>query len=469
MSKYKELAKNTGIFALANFSSKILIFFLVPIYTRALSTTDYGFYDLVYSTVQLLLPILTLNISEAIMRFLLMKDAKVNDIFSIGTKGTLLGSVVFGLGLIVNNIFHISQLTSQYSFFIWVLFVFFAINGFLLQFAKGIDKIFEMGLAGVIGTFSMVVFNILFLTILDLGLSGFFIANIIGYLLPSLYLFWKLELWNYFIWTSDKELQLAMYRFSLPLILNTLAWWVNNTSDRYIVTWIAGVGANGLISVAYKIPQILSTVSTIFIQAWQISAIKETESGSNSSFTSSIFLDYNGLLVIIAGVLILMTQPLSAILFGKEFFTAWQFVPFLIISSLMNATAGYVGAILSANLKTKVMARSATYGMIANIVLNIIFALFIGIQGITIATMISSYIIFEIRRRGIEKMINRNDNRIVQLSWTLLIIESVIIVYLGVWQFAIIPLLLICLLYRNRFATVGKRLFLMIKNRKTGR
>ncbi|MGC4387801.1 transporter, partial [Streptococcus suis] len=102
----------------------------------------------------------------------------------------------------VNNIFHISELTSQYSFFIWLLFVFFAINGFLLQFAKGIDKIFEMGLAGVIGTFSMVVFNILFLTILDLGLPGFFIANIIGYLLPSLYLFWKLELWNYFTWTS---------------------------------------------------------------------------------------------------------------------------------------------------------------------------------------------------------------------------------------------------------------------------
>ncbi|WP_241489830.1 oligosaccharide flippase family protein, partial [Streptococcus pneumoniae] len=105
MSKYKELAKNTGIFALANFSSKILIFLLVPIYTRVLTTTEYGFYDLVYTTIQLFVPILTLNISEAVMRFLMKDGVSKKSVFSIAVLDIFIGSIAFALLLLVNNLF----------------------------------------------------------------------------------------------------------------------------------------------------------------------------------------------------------------------------------------------------------------------------------------------------------------------------------------------------------------------------
>lgn len=68
-SKYKYLIKNTGILAISNFSSKLLVFFLVPIYTSVLSTAEYGTYDLAMSTVLLLYPVLTVNIVDGVMRF----------------------------------------------------------------------------------------------------------------------------------------------------------------------------------------------------------------------------------------------------------------------------------------------------------------------------------------------------------------------------------------------------------------
>lgn len=466
MSKYKELAKNTGIFAIANFSSKILIFILVPIYTRALSTADYGYYDLVYSTIQLLLPILTLNVSESVMRFLLMKDAKPTEIFTVGMRSTVVGSVVMGIGLILNYILSISELTSYYSLYIWIFFVFYALNNILVQFAKGIDKVSDMALASVIGTFSMVIFNILFLIVFNLGLTGFFIANITCYLLPTLYLIVRLRLWQYLSKEIDPNLEREMYLFSVPLILNTLGWWVNNTSDRYIVTAISGVGANGLISVAYKIPQILSTVSTIFIQAWQISAIKEKENSSDNSFTSNLFFDYSGILAIIASVLIILVRPLAALMFGNDFFVAWKFVPFLIISSLLNAAAGYIGASLSANMKTKAMAKSAVYGMVTNIILNIVLALLIGPQGIAIATMISSYVIFEIRRKNMQNAINKRENLAVQITWLILVFESYFVIYTNFWYINILLIIIICAIYFNRFIMLLKKLFFVIKSRK---
>ncbi|HAQ8217931.1 TPA: oligosaccharide flippase family protein, partial [Enterococcus faecium] len=54
MSKTKYLIKNMGILTISNFSSKILVFLLVPLYTSVLSTTEYGTYDLTISTATLL-------------------------------------------------------------------------------------------------------------------------------------------------------------------------------------------------------------------------------------------------------------------------------------------------------------------------------------------------------------------------------------------------------------------------------
>lgn len=449
MSEYKNLLKNTGIFAIANFSSKILVFLLVPLYTRTLTTSEYGFYDLTYSTVQLFLPILTLNISEATMRYLMKDSIDQKSVFTIGTINTLLGSMLFGVGILINDIFSISQLTEEYSLYIWILFVFYAFNNLFIQFSKGIDKIKEMAVSGVIGTLATVIFNLLFLVILDWKLKGFFIANIMGFFIPSMYLVLRLNFFEYFSKKIDRSLQKKMYMFSIPLILNTLGWWVNNTSDRYIVTAIVGIGSNGLISVAYKIPQILSTISTIFIQAWQISAIKEQENKKESSFTSNLFLYYNLLLVLVASVLILFNKTISLILFGNDFYQAWKFVPFLIISSILNASSGYVGAILSAVMKSKEMAKSAVYGMVVNIVLNILLTLLIGAQGITIATTISSYIIYYVRKQSCVDAISDIVQRKVNFLWLMLVLESIISLYTDFWVISLLLILSILLLFRK--------------------
>ncbi|WP_226959185.1 oligosaccharide flippase family protein, partial [Streptococcus pneumoniae] len=398
MSKYKELAKNTGIFALANFSSKILIFLLVPIYTRVLTTTEYGFYDLVYTTIQLFVPILTLNISEAVMRFLMKDGVSKKSVFSIAVLDIFIGSIAFALLLLVNNLFSLSDLISQYSIYIFVIFVFYTLNNFLIQFSKGIDKIGVTAISGVISTAVMLAMNVILLVVFDWGLLGFFIANVCGYVIPCIYIVSRLRLWELFEIKIDKKLQWEMVYYALPLVLNILSWWVNNTSDRYIVTAIVGIQASAIISVAYKIPQILSTISAIFIQSWQISAIKIQEDKSDTTFVSNMLLYYNALLLIIASGIILFVKPISNILFGISFYSAWELVPFLIISSLFNAISGCIGAIMGAKMDTHNIAKSALVGMIANIILNIVLTFLMGPQGITISTLIASFLIFYMRK-----------------------------------------------------------------------
>ena len=84
-----------------------------------------------------------------------------------------------------------------------------------------------------------------------------------------------MKFWEILNFTFDVKLQKEMLLYSVPLIATVVGWWVNSTADKFVVTFILGISANGLLSVSYKIPQIINTLQGIFVQAWQISAIKE--------------------------------------------------------------------------------------------------------------------------------------------------------------------------------------------------
>lgn len=80
-NKYRNLAQNTVIFAIGTFSSKLLVFIMMPIYTRALSTAEYGTVDLIQQISNLLVPIVTLGVTNALIRFGLDKSFRKNDVF----------------------------------------------------------------------------------------------------------------------------------------------------------------------------------------------------------------------------------------------------------------------------------------------------------------------------------------------------------------------------------------------------
>ncbi|HCD4360148.1 TPA: oligosaccharide flippase family protein, partial [Enterococcus faecium] len=276
MSKTKYLIKNMGILTISNFSSKILVFLLVPLYTSVLSTTEYGTYDLTISTATLLFPILTLNIVDAVMRFLMDKDKNKKNIASIAIKVIFLSVIVFGSVMYLLNITKLWQDVYGLEKYIFLYYISYVWNQFLIQFAKGLEKVKAMGIAGIISTIVTIIANIFFLLILKWGLIGFFIANILSQIISATYLSVLVRIWEYIDFEAkDPQLKREMLNYSIPLIATVVGWWINSTADRYVVSFIVGVSANGLLSVAYKIPQIINTLQGIFIQAWQISAIKE--------------------------------------------------------------------------------------------------------------------------------------------------------------------------------------------------
>ena len=67
----KYLLKNTVIFSIGNFGTKIISFFLVPLYTNILTTREYGTVDLIYTIGMVLLFV------TVILRLILLKQKGV--------------------------------------------------------------------------------------------------------------------------------------------------------------------------------------------------------------------------------------------------------------------------------------------------------------------------------------------------------------------------------------------------------
>ena len=397
--KYKYLFKNTGLLMIGNFSSKILVFLLVPFYTNILTTQEYGSYDLIYSTIQLLMPILTLNIIDSVMRYsVAAREEEQCSVFSIGVKYVTISILALGIVIFILIEIFRSRLIKEYVPEFLLLYVGYTMNSIVLQFAKGLEDVKGIAVAGVLGTLTTIFGNLFFLLVVKIGLKGYFYAYIISFLIPAIYLIFKnhmLRYINFGVLIYGDTIEKEMLLYAVPLIFNTLSWNINSVADRYAVTYFCGIDINGIYSVSYKIPAILNAVQMIFIQAWQLSAIREY--GNNKSFYKYTYNGCHIVMVLLCSFLIISTKVLAKLLFAKEFYNAWVYVPTLLIYIVFNTLSGTLGGIFSAVKDTGAFAKSAIAGALTNITLNIALVPFLAAEGAAIATVISSLVIWYMR------------------------------------------------------------------------
>ena len=467
MKGKRYLAKNIAFLTVGQFGTKLLTFFLVPLYTSVLTSSEYGTYDLYSATVGLFVPILTLNISDATTVFLLDKNVSKEGIVSISLKYYFYSLLAFALLIAANILFKFAPLFNEYPLF---LFLMFAVNGFsqlLLNYARGFDRVKDVSVSGVLCSAVMIALNIIFLLPLHLGLKGYYLATITGTLFQILYLCISLRIFRFIkIRRQDRTLKKQMLSYSCPMTLNTVSWWVNTVSDRYIVTAMCGIVENGIYSVAYKIPSILSMFQLIFSQAWTLSAVQDFDRDDKSGFFSKMYGLYNAAMCIICSVLIILAKPIAHILYAKDFFAAWRYVPFLLVSVVFGSLSGYLGGIFAAVKDSKSFATSTVAGAVLNIVLNIVLIHFIGTLGAAVATA-AAYILVWAMRMYRAKKIMRLDVAIAKdcAVYFILVIQCVVVLLsdrLGSWNYAVNSVLLLasCVLCREEFAQIvefGKR------------
>lgn len=450
LKKNKSLLKNIGLFTIGSFGSKIMSFLLVPLYTAVLSTEEYGSVDLITSTASLLTPILLLSIFDATLRFGMDSKYRKIDVLSTSINIAIKGSFILFIGVLVISITHILNISNIYLFFLCVYFILNAFNQIFNLYLRAKNQAAIIAVSGLICTLITCLSNVILLLIFKWGIIGYMISNTIGVFFQNIY--------QIFIGKAYKDIRLHNYNslskemiiYSSPLIANSISWWVNNASDRYILTFFRSIAENGIYSVSYKIPTILTMFQGVFYNAWSISAIAEFDKYDKDGFIGTNYSIYSFISLLICSVLLIINIPLAKFLYLGEYFSAWKCVPFLLMGTVFSGISQFEGSLFAATNNTKAVAKTTIIGALINTICNLILIYFIGAIGAALATLLGYFITWCLRTIYLQKFIK------MKVEWSLHFISIIIVVLqaamatIGIsTRFLIIPLLTLIIMNRH--------------------
>lgn len=409
-NKNKSLIKNIGLFTIGSFGSKILTFLLVPLYTTVLSTAEYGAVDLTTSTSSLLAPIFLLGIFDATLRFGMDSDYKKEDVISTSINIANKGLLILLLCLSFISITHVINVQNSYLIFLGLYCTINAYGQIFNLYLRAKNQASVIAVSGILCTLITCLSNILFLLVFKFGILGYMISNIIGILVQNLYQLFVGKIYKDIRIQSYHNLSKPMVKYSVPLIANSISLWINNASDRYILTFIKGVAVNGIYSVSYKIPTILFMFQNIFYNAWSISAIAEFDENDSDGFIGNNYLIYSLISLLVCSGLLIINIPLATFLYKGNYFIAWRCVPFLLAAMVFNGISQFEGSLFSATRNTKLVAKTTVIGAIVNTTCNFIFIYFWGAVGAAFATLLGYLTTWFLRTKYLQNFIKMKVN-----------------------------------------------------------
>lgn len=393
--KYKNLLNDTVIFAMGSLGSKVILFFLLPLYTNYLSTEEYGTADLITTLVTLIFPLVSLSIDLGVIRFGMKSNEKKEDIL-VNSIVVLLFSFVVMLLLI--PIFNFYRVVAEWKLYLVVLIALSNITEIEKVYLKVKNKNKAYSLIGILQTLILAGSNIVLLTFLNTGVKGYLLSNIAALSVCAIASFFAADL--------HKDLRKGKYNFvllkrmvvySAPLVFSRISWWLMHSFDKVLIEWMIGASALGLYTAATKIPSLVNVVTGVFNQAWSISSIRESETTKDTNFYSKMF-DYNSFVMFGVGIVIIsVVKPLMSVYVGEAFRDSWVYVPLLLVSAICYSMFAFCGTLYVALQKSVNDMWTSVFAAIMNIIVNYVFIIKIGVWGAIIGS-VASLLLFTIVR-----------------------------------------------------------------------
>lgn len=461
----KKLSKNICLMFLVYFLPKIFSFFLVPVYTAYLSTEEYGVSDLIISTSSLLAPFVALAIPSAILRYTVEnKDDKRP--YKVAISILCRGLVVLITGLMI--VYFIFDIKPSYLFFVFLIVGTSLLADINVSYVRGLEEMHIVTICGVGGSFVSILCNILFIVVFRWGLYGFLIASAAGYIFNTVVILIanrKKRLLQGVFTLKEPDLQKEMLEFSIPLVFSGLSWWIVSSSDRYFVSGMCGTSANGIYSVAYKIPTILQALDNVFGQAWIFTLYDSYKIDDGKRYIAKVYDVYNFVFCAGCSFLISIDFFLSEILFSNDFFEAWKYVPPLLLSIVFNSASSLMAGFFSIYKKTKISMHISLVVGATNIVFNWLLIMVLNDAiGAAIATAITFFISFVLNTYfGIKLSEVKIHLKKQMLMYCILCVQAFVMVILQNQFISIIGLIIILLININTIKWAANKWKVLIK------
>ena len=387
--------KNFSIYLLSSLFQSASNFFLIPIYIRYLTPSEYGVINIILVFSSILSLISNLGVESGFYR--LYYDGPKEDLLATTILWRFFSGFLFFILIFIfshklsyllfkSTNYYIAIIYSGIFLFIFPIKELFFL---ILRLEQEAKRFFYWTLIFTFFDFGL---KFIWIVILKKGVNGFWLAHTLSYviIIPIIFLYFP-------IFSLFKRPNLFLLKnilkIGFPYTFSSLGNWIVTSSDKLLLNFFIGSSSVGVYTLAIKISAIYNVVLRTPVQLWfGPFALEKASKFGIEVFRNTIKKILN--IIIFLGILLIPIITLLGLLIGflpsyEEYKKAIPIVPFCIIPLLLENVMSVFGIQFIQAKKTKYAGIGGISASFISLLFNFLFIPFIGIYGAIISSIVT--------------------------------------------------------------------------------
>lgn len=456
MDESKKYKKASFCYLIGNLFNKGLAFLTIPIFTRLLSTADYGIINTYSSWAGILSMIVGFAMHMSIRNAFVDYKDDTESYLSTIIKFTLLSSL--GFMLIFYAVVKIFRINISLSLVFICLF-----HSVASSIIEDVSCYFMMKYNYIKRTILMILPNLISVCVAIFLISYILKKDLyLGKIIPEALTIIIFAIILSVCYTrkgfNTAYIKHAL-KISLPLILHGAALNILSNSDRIMITWLADASQSGIYSIVYSFGMITYIITVSLDGIWIPWFMKKMNEKASKEI-NSVTLDYIRLITYIMCCLIMVSPELLKLLADKAYWEGIKLIPIIIVANFLFFAYNIYSNLEHYYKKSNQITALTILAAVLNLVLNYIFIPKFGYVAAAFTTAFSYFVIFILHSIYSKKL---NSNVFSIKMFILPIIEIIIfcaLFYLLTdrpiirWTIAIIYFCIVAFIQRDKIMTV---------------
>ena len=399
----KTLLKNSAIYTASGLLLKCFSFFLLPLYTRYLTTEDYGITNIAQSFASTMGPLIAFSLFSAVLRFYVdLKDnpERLRRFYGTIMTFVFISSVIFGGIFYLLRDFLSEKVFSGIDFYPIILvcilgLIFSCQHQIYGNILKSQQKAVKTSLLTIIFFFVSVILNIVFVVYFKLGALGVLLATFISNALYTAYFLYDMLSKKYMTICLDFKVLKDALHYSIPIIPHQLSTHIAVLISKVLLGGSHSLGVLGIYSVASQFGHLSETVHSYISEAyqpWLFEKLKAKEDGYKLYIRKMVRM-----LIALIGIpfifISLFSHDYIVLFIDPKFIDAWKIVPLIIlVFGIKTAYYFYIDVLFFYKSASRKIFIATVTGSLSNIILSYFLIPMWGIMGTISANAISMII-----------------------------------------------------------------------------
>ncbi len=394
----KKVITNSAIYSICGILQRCFSFFLIPLYTAYLSTSDYGVINIANNFLSTMVFVVSFSLFSSVMRFyvdLKIDITKLKRFYGTVVTFSFLVSVTTVVILTIFRRYVEKKIFNGVPFFPVILVVLLSLvfncqTMIYDNILKSQQKAFRSAITSLAIFILQVGLNVLFVVFMKLGAFGVILSTLFSQLSYALIFAIDVIYHKQITICMDWDLLKRALSYSVPIMPHNLSTTIVALLSSVLIGKDTGLATLGVYSIAMQFGSIADTVQVYVNNAynpWLFEQLHDKNDGYMDvvRFISNAMASFIGFLLL--GIA-LFSQDYILLFVNNSYHNAWVYIPYIVgVYIIKIAYYFYVGVLFYYKEASKKLFIATLLSSLLNMFLTMILIPSFGVGGSIVADL----------------------------------------------------------------------------------